>query len=193
MDRFMPKPKKPETAWRSAYGLTPIPARSRHRRRRRRRRAGWAPPISRGPSRWRRAAHSDSREDLASGRFWICAMRWWRRRAVRRSVIVNDRADLARWPARPACTSARRICPRPTRAIARRRGDRWLLDAHVAQIERGLREPVSYLAVGPVFGTRTKETGYQRSAWRLVSDAARWPGRCRSSRSAASRSTTRRR
>jgi thiamine-phosphate pyrophosphorylase len=33
-------------------------------------------------------------------------------------------------------------------------------------------EPVTYIAVGPVFGTRTKDTGYEAVGLELVSDAA---------------------
>jgi thiamine-phosphate pyrophosphorylase len=35
-----------------------------------------------------------------------------------------------------------------------------------------LTEPVDYIAVGPVFGTRTKETGYDAVGLELVSAAA---------------------
>lgn len=30
-----------------------------------------------------------------------------------------------------------------------------------AQVDAGVREPVTYLAIGPVFGTATKDTGYR--------------------------------
>lgn len=42
----------------------------------------------------------------------------------------------------------------------------------IDQLERGAREPVSYLAVGPVFGTATKATGYQPVGLDLVRFAA---------------------
>ena len=41
------------------------------------------------------------------------------------------------------------------------------------QFERALREPVSYLAIGPVFGTSTKNTGYEAVGLALVEAAAR--------------------
>jgi thiamine-phosphate pyrophosphorylase len=38
----------------------------------------------------------------------------------------------------------------------------------VAQAEAALSQPVSYIAVGPVFGTRTKDTGYTAVGLELV-------------------------
>ncbi len=42
-----------------------------------------------------------------------------------------------------------------------------------AQIEAAVREPISYLAIGPVFGTLTKNTGYESVGLEMVSQAAR--------------------
>lgn len=42
-----------------------------------------------------------------------------------------------------------------------------------AQIEAAATEPVTYLAIGPVFGTRTKATGYEAVGLHLVTEAAR--------------------
>ncbi len=42
-----------------------------------------------------------------------------------------------------------------------------------AQIEAASIEPVTYIAIGPVFGTKTKATGYEPIGLELVSDAAR--------------------
>jgi thiamine-phosphate pyrophosphorylase len=39
-------------------------------------------------------------------------------------------------------------------------------------VEQALAEPVSYVAVGPIFGTRTKDTGYEAVGLDLVSAAA---------------------
>jgi thiamine-phosphate pyrophosphorylase len=41
----------------------------------------------------------------------------------------------------------------------------------VAQIEAAVREPITYIAVGPVFGTYTKDTGYTAVGLELVSRA----------------------
>jgi thiamine-phosphate pyrophosphorylase len=46
----------------------------------------------------------------------------------------------------------------------------------MAQVEAALREPVSYVAVGPVFGTATKDTGYTAVGLHLVSAAAQRAG-----------------
>ena len=45
-----------------------------------------------------------------------------------------------------------------------------------AQVEAALREPITYLAVGPVFATRTKDTGYQAVGLEFVSAVARMAG-----------------
>jgi len=42
-----------------------------------------------------------------------------------------------------------------------------------AQIEAASIEPVTYVAVGPVFGTHTKATGYEPVGLELVAEAAR--------------------
>ena len=43
----------------------------------------------------------------------------------------------------------------------------------VEQLERALDEPVSYVATGPVFGTMSKQTGYDAIGLERVSAAAR--------------------
>jgi thiamine-phosphate pyrophosphorylase len=42
-----------------------------------------------------------------------------------------------------------------------------------AQIEAAAREPISYIAIGPVFGTRTKATGYEAVGLDRVKEAVR--------------------
>jgi thiamine-phosphate pyrophosphorylase len=46
----------------------------------------------------------------------------------------------------------------------------------VTQLEAAVQEPVSYVAVGPVFGTFTKDTGYSAVGLDLVAAAARLAG-----------------
>jgi thiamine-phosphate pyrophosphorylase len=46
----------------------------------------------------------------------------------------------------------------------------------IAQVEGALSEPISYVAVGPVFGTRTKDTGYTAVGLDLVGTAAQLTG-----------------
>jgi thiamine-phosphate pyrophosphorylase len=76
-------------------------------------------------------------------------------------VIVNDRADVA-WLAGAAGVHVGQddLQPSHVRRIA---GDRLAigLSTHTpAQIDAAAGEPVDYIAVGPVFGTATKHTGY---------------------------------
>ena len=89
------------------------------------------------------------------------------------AVIVNDRADVA-----AACGAAGvhvgqdDLPPRAARAIL---GPLAIVgfSTHTRdQIEAALAEPVSYIAVGPVFGTSTKDTGYAAVGLELVRTAA---------------------
>jgi thiamine-phosphate pyrophosphorylase len=93
------------------------------------------------------------------------------------NVIVNDRADIALLSAAVGVHVGQDDLP-PTSA-RRLLGDGAVvgLSTHsVAQVERALREPISYLAVGPVFGTRSKDTGYAAVGLELVGSAARLAG-----------------
>jgi thiamine-phosphate pyrophosphorylase len=65
------------------------------------------------------------------------------------------------------------LAPRAVRTVV---GDDAVvgLSTHtVEQLERALDEPVSYVAIGPVFGTATKETGYEAIGLERVADASR--------------------
>jgi thiamine-phosphate pyrophosphorylase len=76
-------------------------------------------------------------------------------------VIVNDRADIARLAAAGGVHVGQDDLP--PRAVRHLVGADALvgLSTHAdAQLVAALVEPVSYVAVGPVFGTVTKETGY---------------------------------
>jgi thiamine-phosphate pyrophosphorylase len=93
------------------------------------------------------------------------------------NVIVNDRADIALLSAATGVHVGQDDLP-PTSA-RRLLGEGAVvgLSTHsVAQAERALREPISYLAVGPVFGTRSKDTGYAAVGLELVGNAARLAG-----------------
>jgi thiamine-phosphate pyrophosphorylase len=88
--------------------------------------------------------------------------------------VLNDRADLARMAETDGVHLGQEdLPPRAVRPIV---GPEALvgLSTHTpTQIERAVLEPVSYLAVGPVFGTATKETGYDAVGLALVRYAAR--------------------
>ena len=92
-------------------------------------------------------------------------------------VIVNDRVDVARLARADGVHVGQEDLPP---AIAREQlGPDAVVgfSTHtVPQLEAALREPVSYVAVGPVFGTSTKETGYTAVGLELVSAAARLNG-----------------
>jgi thiamine-phosphate pyrophosphorylase len=94
--------------------------------------------------------------------------------AYQASVIVNDRADIAAIAkAAGVHVGQEDLAPADARRLV---GPEAIVgfSTHTAeQIEAALREPVSYIAVGPVFGTRTKETGYPAIGLELVAVAAR--------------------
>jgi thiamine-phosphate pyrophosphorylase len=90
------------------------------------------------------------------------------------AVVVNDRVDLALLAGAAGAHVGQEDLPP---AAARR-----LLGPHatigysthtVAQIEAAAEEPVTYIAIGPVFGTGTKTTGYDAVGLALVAEAAR--------------------
>jgi len=89
-------------------------------------------------------------------------------------VIVNDRADLAVLAnAQGVHVGQDDLPPADARRLVG--PDRIVgFSTHsVPQIEAAIREPISYLAVGPVFGTKTKNTGYSAVGLDLVSTAVR--------------------
>ena len=90
------------------------------------------------------------------------------------TIIVNDRVDVARLSGAHGVHVGQEDLP--PAAAREQLGSNAVVgfSTHtVAQIEAALREPVSYIAVGPVFGTATKETGYTAVGLDLVSTAAR--------------------
>jgi thiamine-phosphate pyrophosphorylase len=86
---------------------------------------------------------------------------------------VNDRADIARLcGAAGVHVGQEDLAPAQVRAIL---GPKAIvgLSTHTAeQLERALREPIDYVAVGPVYGTDTKATGYQPIGLESVRAAA---------------------
>ncbi len=93
-------------------------------------------------------------------------------------VIVNDRADIA------AIAGAAGVhvgqTDLPPAHVRRLVGDGAVvgLSTHSdSQLTAAVAAPVSYLAVGPVFGTETKETGYDAVGLDAVRRAAAIAGR----------------
>jgi thiamine-phosphate pyrophosphorylase len=89
-------------------------------------------------------------------------------------VIVNDRADIARLAgAAGVHVGQEDLAPRLVRPIV---GDDAVvgLSTHtVEQLDRAFDEPIDYVAIGPVFGTVTKQTGYEAIGIARVTDASR--------------------
>ena len=88
-------------------------------------------------------------------------------------VIVNDRADIARLTGADGVHIGQTdLTPGDVRAIV---GDTALvgLSTHtIAQLKAATREPVSYVAIGPVFPSSTKATGREPLGIVRVREAA---------------------
>jgi len=92
-------------------------------------------------------------------------------------VIVNDRIDLARASGAAGVHVGQDDLPPADARLQLGPGAIVGFSTHsVSQIEAALHEPITYLAVGPVFGTSTKETGYTAVGLELVATAARLAG-----------------
>lgn len=87
-------------------------------------------------------------------------------------VIVNDRADVARLSGAAGVHVGQDDLPvRHVRALAGHGAIVGVSTHTIAQIDDAAREAASYLAVGPVFGTGTKDTGYAPVGLDLVREA----------------------
>ena len=94
------------------------------------------------------------------------------------AVIVNDRVDLAKLSGAagvhvgqddlPVAAARAQLGPQATIGTSTHT---------VEQIDAAVRQPVTYVAVGPVFGTATKDTGYSAVGLELVTEAAKRAGR----------------
>ena len=89
------------------------------------------------------------------------------------AVIVNDRADVAALSqAHGLHVGQEDLAPVDARKVI---GAEALLglSTHTSdQWEAALNEPIDYIAIGPVFGTGTKDTGYQAVGLDIVTRAA---------------------
>jgi len=95
-------------------------------------------------------------------------------------VIVNDRADIARLAGADGVHVGQDdLSPRAVRAVVdsgRAESDVSIvgLSTHTeAQLDAAILEPISYVAVGPIFGTTTKATGGPPVGLEMVKRAAR--------------------
>jgi thiamine-phosphate pyrophosphorylase len=89
-------------------------------------------------------------------------------------VVINDRADVARLvEADGVHVGQEDLRPADVRAIVGQESIVGLSTHTIDQLERAANEPVSYLAIGPVFGTTSKDTGYDAVGLDMVRAAAR--------------------
>lgn len=94
--------------------------------------------------------------------------------SYRALVVVNDRVDLALMSGAPGVHVGQDDLP--VSAVRALLGPQAIIgySTHsVEQIEHAARQLASYIAVGPVFPTRTKDTGYEQVGIRLVAEAVR--------------------
>ena len=94
------------------------------------------------------------------------------------TIIVNDRVDLARLSgAAGSHIGQDDLPPAAARNLLGAAAIIGYSTHALDQIESAVREPVSYIAVGPVFGTRSKDTGYEAVGLDLVQRAAQVAGK----------------
>jgi thiamine-phosphate pyrophosphorylase len=94
-------------------------------------------------------------------------------RGSQATVVVNDRADVAKLAAADGVHVGRDdLSPAAARSIL---GEAALVGTSThteAQIDEAAREAVDYIAIGPIFETSTKTTGYEALGLRMVARAA---------------------
>jgi thiamine-phosphate pyrophosphorylase len=88
-------------------------------------------------------------------------------------VVVNDRADIAAMSKSDGVHVGQEdLSVADVRAIVGRSAIVGLSTHTPEQLDRGLETDASYVAVGPIFGTTTKATGYDARGLDLVAAAA---------------------
>ena len=88
------------------------------------------------------------------------------------AVIVNDRADIARMARAAGVHVGQDDLPPPAVREVLADGVIGLSTHDAEQVDEALTTVADYVAVGPVFGTATKETGYTARGLDLVRRAA---------------------
>lgn len=90
------------------------------------------------------------------------------------TTIVNDRADVAKMAAADGVHLGQTdLPPHAARAVLGPGAIIGRSTHTAAQIDAALREPIDYLAIGPVFATSTKATGFDAVGLPMVERAAR--------------------
>jgi thiamine-phosphate pyrophosphorylase len=102
-------------------------------------------------------------KSLASGSFLtLCQRTVTLVRPLGGFVIVNDRADLAAMAgASGVHVGQEDLSPADARAVVGSDAIIGLSTHSGEQVVASALEPISYIAVGPVFGTASKDTGYK--------------------------------
>jgi len=89
------------------------------------------------------------------------------------TVIINDRADITALSGAPGLHVGQTdLSPADARTVI---GPASILGVSThsrQQWEQALREPISYVAIGPVFGSVTKQTGYDAIGLSTVTQVA---------------------
>jgi thiamine-phosphate pyrophosphorylase len=92
-------------------------------------------------------------------------------------VVINDRADIARLAEADGVHLGQEdLPPADVRAVLGGQAIVGLSTHSIDQLERAANQPISYLAIGPVFGTATKATGYDAVGLAMVREASRHAG-----------------
>ena len=90
------------------------------------------------------------------------------------AIIVNDRPDFARLSgAAGAHVGQDDLAPADARVVLGPDAILGISTHSLAQVREALAEPVSYIAVGPVFTTSSKDTGYTALGVDVVAEAVR--------------------
>jgi thiamine-phosphate pyrophosphorylase len=93
------------------------------------------------------------------------------------AIVVNDRVDVALLAgAAGAHVGQEDLPPAAARRLLGPAAIVGFSTHTVQQIEAAVLEPITYLAIGPVFGTSTKATGYEPVGLALVAEAVRLAG-----------------
>jgi len=97
-----------------------------------------------------------------------------RAHAAGAQLVINDRADVARFSGADGVHVGQEDLPvEAVRVILGREAIVGLSTHDEAQIAAAIRTDATYIAVGPVFGTSTKDTGYSARGLDLVRQASR--------------------
>ena len=89
------------------------------------------------------------------------------------AVIVNDRADVAAMAGATGVHLGQDdLSPVDARTVIGAKAILGLSSHTREQWERAVREPITYLAIGPAFGTTTKATGYEAVGLHVVRAAS---------------------